>query len=219
MLSQTKYKLLWITIFGIAMGYFEAAVVVYLRKIYSPDMHTLFPLKLLIDNIMFVELGREFFSLVMLLAVGMLAGRSIKERVAYFFYNFAIWDIFFYIFLKITINWPSSFFTWDILFLIPVAWVGPVIAPVIVSITFIIIALLIIYLEDRQIHLHSGINCFILELIAGTVIVVSFCWDFRNIQSGGMPNPFRWDIFLIGELLLVLIFFLYFIKSIACKNN
>jgi membrane protein implicated in regulation of membrane protease activity len=62
---------------------------------------------------------------------------------------FAIWDIFYYIFLWLLIGWPESFFTWDILFLLPVTWVGPVLAPVINSLTMIVLAGLIL-LADRK---------------------------------------------------------------------
>ena len=36
-------------------------------------------------------------------------------------------------------------------------------------------------------------------VLGGLILIVSFCWDYRNVMAGGMPNPFQWPIFLAGE--------------------
>ena len=130
-------KIIWITIFSIAMAFVEAAVVVYLRAIYYPEGFA-FPLTPRTDTIIGVELLREFATILMLLSIAVLTGRRGWERFAYFLFCFGIWDIFYYIWLKLLLDWPSSIFEWDILFLIPLPWIGPVIAPVFLSMLMII---------------------------------------------------------------------------------
>jgi len=38
-------------------------------------------------------------------------------------------------------------------------------------------------------------------IAGGLVVIVSFVWDFRNVMGGGLPNPFNWPLFLVGEAL------------------
>ena len=73
---------------------------------------------------------REAATLVMLLAVGMLAGADVAPRLGYTAIAFGVWDIFYYVFLRVIGGWPRSLFDWDILFLLPLPWWGPVLAPV-----------------------------------------------------------------------------------------
>lgn len=102
-------KISLLTIFGIAFGYLEAAVVVYLIKIYYPQGFS-FSRKLIPVNFLIVEVLREFSTLLILLAVAVLAGSSFPEKVSYFLYSFGVWDIFYYIWLKVILNWPASFY-------------------------------------------------------------------------------------------------------------
>jgi uncharacterized membrane protein len=32
----------------------------------------------------------------------------------------------------------------------------------------------------------------------GLIVIVAFCWDWRNIIAGGEPNPFHWPLFATG---------------------
>jgi hypothetical protein len=114
------------------MGYMESSVVVYLRAIMYPDGFG-FPLAPFDSHLAVTEIFREVATIIMLLGAGIIAGKTFPERFAWFIYCFAIWDIFYYVFLKALLGWPESFMTWDILFLIPATWVGPVISPIIVS--------------------------------------------------------------------------------------
>ena len=83
-------------------------------------------------------MGREAATLVMLLGVAMLAGTDRWDRIALFCIAFGVWDIAYYVWLWVFLRWPPSLLTWDVLFLIPVPWVGPVVAPVIVSVVMIV---------------------------------------------------------------------------------
>lgn len=142
-------KFVSLTAFSIAMGILEAIVVVYLRELYYSNGFS-FPLNSDIPpKILVVEIVREATTIVMLLCVGILAGENIITKICYFLFCFGVWDIFYYVGLKIFLNWPESLFSWDLLFLIPVSWVGPVIAPIICSLVMIFIGVSIIYVKEK----------------------------------------------------------------------
>src|SRR5690606_3193495 len=84
-------------------------------------------------RLLLTEIGREAATLVLILTAAWLFGRSRQERVAYFLVIFAVWDVFYYVWLKVLLNWPASIMDWDILFLIPAVWASPVLYPVLVS--------------------------------------------------------------------------------------
>ncbi|MFT5481224.1 MAG: hypothetical protein ACI9NN_002194, partial [Bacteroidia bacterium] len=142
-----KKTLLIVGIFAIAMGMLESAVVIYLRAMSYPDGFC-FPIQKLDMNLSLVELSREAATIIMLIGIGRLVGKNFNSRFAIFIFSFAVWDIFYYIFLKIFLNWPESVFTWDILFLIPFVWVGPVWAPLLLSASMIYFS--VILLEINQ---------------------------------------------------------------------
>jgi hypothetical protein len=62
-------KLIWISLFAIAMGFLETAVVIYLRLIYYPGGFE-FPLKPIEPAIAKVEFMREMATVIMLVATG-----------------------------------------------------------------------------------------------------------------------------------------------------
>ncbi len=187
------------------MGYFEASVVVYLRALFYPQGFS-FPLANIRSYVLFVEIAREIMSLVMLASVAALVGRSFIERFGFFCYMFGVWDIFYYVFLKISIGWPQSLLTWDILFLIPVPWVGPVWAPVLCSVVFIIACILIVRAEDRGSPMRPSLWEWTFSILGGAIIVISFCEEFRDIISRKVPESFAWHVFLLGLGIGVAIF-------------
>lgn len=131
-------RILFLSLFSIGMAYVEAVVVVYIRRLISfQDLSTL-PIgsieSLLRDHhLLFEEQTREAATILMLITVAVLSGRDIKERTASFLWCFGLWDIFYYIFLRIWTGWPRSPMDMDVLFLIPAPWVSPVIVPVTIS--------------------------------------------------------------------------------------
>jgi hypothetical protein len=116
--------LFWITLFSISMGFLESSVVVYIREIYYPGGFD-FPIVTMDKTLAITELLREAATMFMLLSAGIIAGRNTAERFAWFIYCFAVWDIFYYVFLYALLGWPESLLTWDILFIIPVVWDRP----------------------------------------------------------------------------------------------
>jgi hypothetical protein len=204
----SRQKILWVFLFALGMAYLEAAVVVYLRMIFYPEGFA-FPLVPGPQATILIELGREAGTILVLAAIAMLCGRTKLERFAYFILAFGIWDIMYYGWLMVQIGWPPSPLTWDLLFLIPVPWVSPVLAPILVSISFIGAALWIIYREDQGAALTFPRWAWWAEIFAGLIIILSFMWDVRNVALGGYPHPFRWDVFGIG-LLGGIVLFVYF---------
>jgi hypothetical protein len=96
-----------------------------------------------------VELVREGATLLMLATVGMLAGRRWRARVGYAAIAFGVWDILYYVFLRLVSGWPASPFDWDILFLLPLPWWGPVLAPVCIAALMIVWGTLVTQWPDR----------------------------------------------------------------------
>ena len=138
MKSITSLQWWMVVVFAVAMAWVESAVAYYLRSMmdriepYQPD-----PLPVL-GGFALVELPREFATLVMLSAVGWLAGRTWRARIGYAAIAFGVWDVFYYVFLKIMCGWPHSLLDWDVLFLLPLPWWGPVLAPVLISLLMIL---------------------------------------------------------------------------------
>jgi len=191
--------------FSIAMAFLEAAVVVYLRELYYPEGFC-FPLKILPSKIFVIELLREAATIIILAAVGWLSAKSFLGRFAGFMIAFGVWDIFYYAFLKLTLDWPVSLLDWDILFLIPLPWVGPVIAPVIVSICLIVSGVLIWLRESQNRPVFISRRHWILEVVAGLIVIGSFLTNTEAIIAQNVPASFRWEIFTIGLLSGVIVF-------------
>lgn len=123
-----------LALFGIAMAFVEAAVVIYLREFYYPSGFFISSVQDFVkipSRILNVEIFREIATIVMIAAVAFLAFTKTKERVVSFLWVFAIWDLFYYFFLYTFLRWPSSLTTLDVYFLIPRPWVGPVWFPLV----------------------------------------------------------------------------------------
>jgi len=131
-----------LTIFGIAMGWWEGVVVVYIRKILQMFVADLtgIVMEQVPPDLLFIERTREAATIIILVTIALLLEKKWLRRVATFLWVFAIWDIFYYITLKILINWPPSLSTIDCLFLIPCPLIAPVWAPLITMAGFLIVA-------------------------------------------------------------------------------
>ncbi|MDA3953848.1 MAG: hypothetical protein PF485_09385 [Bacteroidales bacterium] len=217
--------LIWVSVFAVTMGIFEGSVVVYLRALYYPEGFN-FPLAPIDNQIAITELIRELASLFMLLSVGIVAGKNFSQRFAWFIYSFAIWDIIYYVFLYLILGWPESLLTWDILFLLPIIWTGPVIAPVLLSILMIILAMIIYHFNFKYNYKVKILRKEWLALILGSITVfISFIWDFcrfiiRNISLSEIknltfkdklfnlsvkyiPESFNWIIYVAGVIIII----------------
>jgi hypothetical protein len=134
MVRLHRKQLLIAALFGIAFGFVEAAVVVYLRAAIglSPGPPTK-ALSSFPQGLLKIECFREAATMIMLGSIAQITGRNICERIAAFLWTFAFWDIFYYVWLRVTIGWPAHLNDTDILFLIPVPWIAQVWFPLLVS--------------------------------------------------------------------------------------
>ena len=206
-------KIIWVAIFSISMGFVEAAVVVYLRRIYYPEGFS-FPLKPLIDNLMGVEVLREAATIFMLLSAAALAGKKIWERFAYFLFCFGMWDIFYYVWLKVLLDWPSTIFDWDILFLMPMPWIGPVIAPVTISMLMILFGLFTIYSFYKGYDFKPILISRILVLVGTGFIIFSFMRDTGATLHQQLPQPYLYGFLFIGTILYTAAFIISYVKTV-----
>ena len=187
----------WLIVYAAAMAYVEAAVVVYLRALYYPQGFA-FPLAPMPAQMAAIEIGREAATLVMLLGVAMLAGTERWERFLAFCVSFGVWDLFYYVWLWVLLGWPPSLLTWDVLFLIPVPWIGPVLAPVIVSVLLVAGGLLLLREGARGQPLSVPISLRLLALAGALLVLGSFVLDSPVVMRSIEPPPFRWGLFGTG---------------------
>lgn len=198
-------QLLWLIVWGVTFGYMEAAVVVYLREIYYPEGFS-FPLVIIQGRILLTEVLREAATLLILWATVSLIYKRLQSRIAAFFVLFGLWDIFYYIFLKLLLHWPESMKTWDILFLIPSPWVGPIWAPILVSIGFIYTGTTILFHNQKNHFLTFNRRFVLLELFSALLIIISFIIPGSSIVEQHTPTHFPWTLFLVGFLVGIAVF-------------
>lgn len=192
-----RSRLTWLTIYAVAMAFVESAVVVYLRALYYPHGFD-FPLALMPPDMAAIEIGREAATLIMLLGVAALAGADRWERFLAFCLSFGVWDLFYYAWLWIFVRWPPSLFTWDVLFLIPVPWIGPVLAPVLVSVALVAGSLLLLRLKAHGVRLGFAAPVWAMAVTGGLLVLGSFVLDFASVLGQQVPSPFHWDVFASG---------------------
>jgi hypothetical protein len=195
-------NIVWVSVFAIAFAFVEASVVVYLCALYYPGGFS-FPLEAMPSPHVAVELSREFATLVMLIAVGIVSGRTRWTRFSYFMIAFGVWDIFYYVWLKALLNWPATLLDWDILFLIPVPWIGPVIAPCLISALMIVAGILIIRTDEIS-PFHPSILAWIVGLLGSLAMLYSFINDTNATIRFQLPQPYRYEFLVIGMVLSML---------------
>ncbi len=199
-------RLVAVTLYAVAMGYVESAVVIYIREMAFPDANRVFPLVYLDPRIGLVELGREAATIIMLISVGYIAGKDRFQKWLFFVYAFAIWDIFYYIVLKLVVGWPASILSYDVLFLIPVIWIGPVLTPVLISLLLTIGSAFLLVQSDKSDRVQISRNYLLIFVVGCGIVFFSFTQSsFHVLLSQGpkgldgyTPQSFDWVAFLIG---------------------
>jgi hypothetical protein len=202
-----------------AMAFLESAVVVYLRALYYPGGFA-FPLVPMDAALVRTEAWREAATLVMLLTPSILLSRFALDRFAWFCFAFGVWDLFYYFWLKVLLNWPADLTEPDLLFLLPVPWVGPVWAPCVVSIGLIALAVLLLRVRIGHRGRAMGIGNWALFIGAALFIIASFTWgamvhgigvDDLSVGLGNdameasatallLNEAFYWPLFALGSL-------------------
>jgi hypothetical protein len=202
---------------GLSFGYVEAAVVVYLRALSEPVRQRLLPqtsateLFPLLDlgelraqapqtaRLIPIEIVREAATILILASAAAITGR--KLWLPSFALLFGMWDATFYMFLKVLIDWPSSLFTWDLLFLVPVPWSAPVLAPLLVSGALMGCGWVAM---GREVTLRA--THWVCMIAGNLAILASFTLQWRALLGGAMPRGFAWPLFLGGLVLAVAAF-------------
>ena len=205
---QTR-KLAWIGVFALAMAFVEAAVVVYLRRVLGV-VDLLRDVAVYDPAIAMTEIGREAATLLMLLAVGFATGRSLQSRIGFALFAFGIWDILYYVWLKVLLGWPGSLLTEDVLFLIPVPWWGPVLAPVLIALLSTASGLLVVARDESGRALRLGRIEWTALLAGMAVVLYTFMADaIRALPASAeelsrlKPTAFLWPTYVAGLAVMV----------------
>lgn len=201
-MTSAGRTLAWVAIFGAAFAFVESAVVVYLRALYYPEGFAL-PLKALLAQHLTVEVARETATVAMLCSVAMVAGQKAWERFGYFMVAFGVWDIFYYIWLKVLLGWPASILDWDVLFLIPVPWIGPVVAPLLVALAMVGCGVAICLRVAAGQPFRPRLPAWVLGGAGTAVLLTSFLSDTGATLHGLPPQDYRYGLLAAGLLLLL----------------
>jgi len=195
--SELLKRYLGVLAFAVGFAFVESSVVVYLRALYYPEGFD-FPLAPMHWRHFAIEVTREAATIVMLIAVAVLAGKGRWQQFGFFLIAFAVWDILYYVWLKVLLDWPSSLLDWDILFLIPIPWIGPVIAPVLISVAMLVAGNEIVRRESRGIAI-AIYPLDVLLLILGTVLMLyTFMKDTDATMGYQMPQSYPYFILAVG---------------------
>ena len=197
-----------VVLFAVAMAWIEAATVYYLRVLVdrlNPYQANPLPVHEALGQ---VELVREGATIVMLFTVGLLAGRTWQTRLGYTAIAFGVWDIFYYVFLKAICDWPKSLFDWDILFLLPLPWWGPVLAPVSVAVLMILWGTLVCETTDRNPRTSVALTRTLGSIGIALALYV-FMADAVHVAHKGvdatrtvLPKTFNWSLFVVALALM-----------------
>jgi hypothetical protein len=207
--NSERQRWLVVSLYAIAMAWVEAAVVYYLRTMvdriepYQPN-----PLPIA-TGLGQAELVREVATLIMLFTVGWLAGRNWRSRFGYMGITFGVWDIFYYVFLKVMTDWPHSLADWDVLFLLPLPWWGPVWAPTSIALLMVLWGTFVTQFE--RVNQVNGSNWRPLALGGAGIALALYVFmaDAIRIADQGtealralLPEQFNWPLFVVALALM-----------------
>jgi hypothetical protein len=208
MIGDLSERARWaiIVAFAIAMAWVEAASVFYIRALVDriePYQAEPLPMHGALGN---VELWREAATLVMIATLGLLAGRTWRRRAGYAALAFGVWDIFYYVFLRLISGWPRTLLDWDILFLLPLPWWGPVLAPVSIALVMILWGTLETQSNDGAAGARWASAPALLGIMLALGVFMIDAW--RALPAGRdavlqvLPTTFNWPLFWVALLLM-----------------
>jgi len=209
--THVVHRLVWISLFGVAFAYVESSTVVYLYALYYPEGFT-FPLKLINHEHLVVELARELATIVMLGTAAIIAGIKGWQRFGYFLVVFGVWDIFYYVWLKVILDWPLTLVDWDVLFLIPLPWIGPVLAPLLIAALMTSFGTVIVIRIGKGDYFQPNVLSWFVAIMATVILLYSFILDIPATLQGKMPAPYHYEFLVVGLVLYLAGFF------VACKR-
>jgi hypothetical protein len=203
-MKRTSRQFLWVSAYAIAMAFLEAVVVVYIRGLLqiTEDHVSLGPY-------VRMEIWREVATVVMLVVVGGLAGHRGIDRWAYGLFAFGLWDIWYYVWLKVLIGWPATLLDWDTLFLIPLRWWGPVLSPLLIAGLICVTAVLAVVRLERGERLgitRARVGCATMGALLALYVFMAD--SLHALLQGRLdwatlrPAPFQWPLFLLALVLM-----------------
>jgi hypothetical protein len=206
-MRAAKSRIAAVFVYALAMAYVESAAVLYLRTIYGgvdpvgPRHPAIEP----IPDFVWIEIGREAATMVMLAAVAYLAARTPVGRLGAFGVAMGTWDIFYYVFLWLFAGWPASPLAPDVLFLIPLPWWGPVASPVLLS-ALIVIAGAAAMARELGHGVPSPHRTDVLAIALGAgICLLAFMANALTALPKGIEaayyagaGPFPWPAFVVG---------------------
>lgn len=195
-----------VALFAMAMAWMESAVVFYLHSLserLEPSLRQAVPQ---LPHLGFTEAVREAATLLMICAIGWLAGRTWRSRCGYAAVAFGLWDIFYYIFLKVIMDWPRTLQDWDVLFLLPLPWWGPVIAPMLIALLMVLWGTLASLPAPRDPPFRAEWQAWALNL---TGIAIALYVFMEHALHAGLrvamtrpPVRFNWPLFALALVLM-----------------
>jgi hypothetical protein len=208
MIDRVSERPRWamVVAFAVAMAWVEAASVFYIRALVDRiEPYQAHPLPLN-GALGYVELWREAATLVMIATIGLLAGRTWRRCAGYAAVTFGVWDISYYVFLRLISGWPRTLLDWDILFLLPIPWWGPVLAPVSIALVMILWGTLATQRDDHASlpRWPSALGCvgIVLALAVFMVDAGRALPDGRDAVLEVLPTTFNWPLFWVALLLM-----------------
>ena len=207
--APARTRWLLVVVFAIGMACVEAASVYYLRVVVDrldPYQPNPLPMRGPLEQ---VELAREAATLVMLFTIGALAGGTRHSRLGYTAIAFGVWDIFYYLFLKMICGWPRSLFDWDVLFLLPLPWWGPVLAPVCIAALMIMWGTLVSQRTASNPATDMTSTLSRLSWVGVALALYVFMADSLRVVHQGLaatktvlPHAFNWSAFIVALTLM-----------------
>lgn len=198
-----------IVLFALSMAWMEAATVFYLRTLVGridPYQATPLPPHPVLGN---VELIRELATLIMLSTIGWLSGREFRTRFSYTLIAFGVWDIFYYVFLAIMGPWPRSLFDWDVLFLIPLPWWGPILAPMLIAFLMVVGGTVVTQFKGEA-EPHWPARSTVVLNWAGILLAlfvfmqpaIRIVYRSEGALRSLLPTHFNWPLFTVALIMM-----------------
>jgi hypothetical protein len=195
--------------FAMAMAWVEASSVYYIRTLVDriePYQVDPLPQDTMNGALGNVELWREAATLIMIAMLGVLAGRTWRHRVGYAAVAFGVWDVFYYVFLRVISGWPRTLLDWDILFLLPLPWWGPVLAPVSIAMVMIVWGTLVTQRAGRPSVGRLPWAIGSVGILVALAVFMIDAWralpDGRDAVLRVLPATFNWPLFWVALLMM-----------------
>ena len=185
-----------LAILALAFGIAEA-VVVHLRSFLDPE-GTRFPLVAFPQRLLGPELLREAATLVVLGAAAGLAMPTPAGRLAAWLFLFGGWDLVYYGALRLLIGWPRTLADWDLLFLLPVPWLGPVYAPAAIAATMFVAGGLVLRHEATGSSFQLRPRHLALAALGAGVCIASFLHDLPPTALDALPRRYPVERLIAG---------------------